>query len=246
MIERVEGIIISEKNYGETSKIIDVITKEHGKVSMLVKGARSLKSSFRSSSTKLTYVFLNINYKEGHLSTLMEIDVINYYKNIKKDIVKISYASYLLELVEQVISQTNTLLAYQNLIDALDKIDVGFDPLVITNILELKCLSYLGVMPVLDCCSICGNSNVVTISLSAGGFICRNCRNTETIVLDKTIKLIRLFFYVDIAKICKITVSKRVSDEINYFLTAYYEMYTGLYLRSKKFIDKLNKVGELC
>lgn len=245
MIERVEGVIIKEKVYSETSKIIDVVTKEHGIISILAKGARTLKSPLRSSSTKLTYGYFNIMYKEGKLSTLKEIDVIDFYKNIKKDIIKISYASYILELVDQVIKQTKSEDIYYNLVSSLKKMDEGLNPQIITNILELKCLKSLGVMPILDRCSICGSENIVTISSDAGGFLCRNCRKDETIVDEKTIKLIRMFYYVDIGKIDKIEISKKVCEEIDFFLTNYYDRYTGLYLKSKKMIDKLSKVGEL-
>ena len=43
MIEKVEGIVINEKAYGETSKIINVITKEYGIIGIIAKGARTLK-----------------------------------------------------------------------------------------------------------------------------------------------------------------------------------------------------------
>ena len=44
-------------------------------------------------------------------------------------------------------------------------------------------------------------------------------------------------------KINKIEIKKTI-EEINFFLTSYYERYKGLYLKSKKFIEKLSKVGE--
>lgn len=244
MIERIEGIIIKEKSYSETSKLITLITKEHGIINLLAKGAKTLKSSLRSTTTKLTHGYFNIIYKENKLSTLKEVDIIEYYKNIKKDINKISYATYILELVEQVIKQTNNEEVFDNLVASLKKIEENMNPLVITNILELKCLDYLGVMPILDCCSICGNENIITISADQGGYLCKNCRKEETIVDEKTIKLIRMFYYVDINKIEKLEISKKISEEINYFLNSYYERYTGLYLKSKKFIEKLSKVGE--
>ena len=244
MIERVEGIIIKDASYSETSKLLTLITKEHGIINLLAKGAKTLKSPLRSTTTKLTHGYFNIIYKENKLSTLKEVDTIDYYKNIKKDINKISYATYILELVEQVIKQTNNEEVFDNLIASLKKIEEGFNPLVITNILELKCLDYLGVMPILDCCSVCGNENIITISADQGGYLCKNCRKEETIVDEKTIKLIRMFYYVDINKIEKLEISKKISEEINYFLNSYYERYTGLYLKSKKFIEKLSKVGE--
>ncbi len=244
MIERIEGIIIKEKSYSETSKLITLITKEHGVINLLAKGAKTLKSSLRSTTTKLTHGYFNIIYKENKLSTLKEVDIIEYYKNIKKDINKISYATYILELVEQVIKQTNNDEIFNNLVYSLKKIEENINPLVITNILELKCLDYLGVMMVLDCCSVCGNKNIITISADQGGYLCKNCRKDETIVDEKTIKLLRMFYYVDISKIEKVEVSKKISEEINHFLNAYYERYTGIYLKSKKFIEKLSRIGE--
>ena len=205
----------------------------------MAKGAKTQKSKFRSTTTKIIYGKFNIIYKEHKLSNLIEVDVINYYKNIKKDIKKISYASYILELVEQVIKQNNNDEIYYNLIYSLEKIEQGLNPLVITNIIELKCLNYLGVMPIIDECTICGNKNIITISADKGGLLCKDCRINETIVDEKTIKLIRMFYYVDISKIEKIEISKKIIEEINYFLTAYYDRYTGLYLKSKEFIDKL-------
>lgn len=246
MLDSVEGIIIREKTYSETSKIIDIITNKYGVISVMAKGAKAMKSKLRSTTTKLIYGKFNIVYKENKLSTLIEVDVINYYKNIKKDINKISYASYILELVEQVLKQNMNNMIYNNLVYSLEKIENNLNPLVITNILELKCLDYLGVMPILDKCSICGNKNIITISSDAGGYLCKDCRKNETIVDEKTIKLIRMFYYVDISKIDKIDISKKIIDEINYFLTSYYERYTGLYLKSKKFINDLESAGGVC
>jgi hypothetical protein len=69
---------------------------------------------------------------------------------------------------------------YDLLLASLIKINEGYDPMVITNILELKYLDYLGVMPVLNECSICGNkNNIVTLSVDKGGYICSDCFNHE-------------------------------------------------------------------
>ena len=44
----VEGIILSTQDYGETSKILNVITKEYGVIGVIAKGCKSLKSNLRS------------------------------------------------------------------------------------------------------------------------------------------------------------------------------------------------------
>ena len=243
MITKIEGIVINERAYGETSKIINLITKEYGVIGVLAKGAYKIKSEFRSVTGKMTYGYFYLHYKEGKLSTLTSVDVIDNFKNIKTDINKISFASFLLDLSSQVIKQNNNSGVYELLVASLIKINEGFDPLVITNILELKYLSYLGVMPVLDRCSRCGDtSNIITISSYRGGYLCKKCRQNEHIVSLKTIKLIRMFYYVDIAKISTLNVSDEVKKEINKFLDEYYDKYTGLYLKSKSFLNKLLKL----
>ena len=76
------------------------------------------------------------------------------------------------------------------------------------------------------------------------GYICRNCYNNEGLVSEKTIKMIRLYYYVDIKNITKLDVSSLVSKEINQFLDEYYQKYTGLYLKSKDFVKRINQLVE--
>ena len=242
MIE-VEGIIVSEMDYKDTSKIIGIMTKTHGLISCIAKGAKRIKSPLRSTTGKLTYGKFQILYKEDKLSTLIEVDVINIFKKIKTDIICISYASFLVDLAGQVMKQNNNPEIYDLLISRLLKIDEGFDPSVITNIIELKYLDYLGVMPIIDSCAVCGRTNnIATISVRKGGYLCNYCRNDETLVDEKAIKLLRMFYYVDISKITKLDISQTVKNEIDKFLDEYYDDYTGLYLKSKKFLKDLNKI----
>ena len=98
MVEAVEGITVLERDYGETSKILTIITKEHGTISVISKGCKTTKSPLRSVSSKLIHGIFHIYYKEDKLSTLKSVDVVERYKNIYTDLKKISYASLLLEL----------------------------------------------------------------------------------------------------------------------------------------------------
>lgn len=243
MLLKVEGIVISEMAYLESSKIINVLTKEYGIIGVISKGCKQMKSSLRNVSSKLTYGVFDIYYKKDKLSNLVSVDIIDSFLEIKKDLTKISYASFLLELSNQVYKQYKINDIYDLLISALIKINENYNPLVITNIIELKYLEFLGVMPVIDACSICGNtSSIVTISSTKGGYLCKNCYKNELIVSDKTIKLIRMYYYVDISKITKLEVSEKVTREINRFLDEYYDQYTGLYLKSKEFLKNLSKI----
>ena len=58
------GIILKERDYGESSKILDVLTKEYGIIGVISKGSKKLKSTLGGVSTKLTYGTFHIYYKE--------------------------------------------------------------------------------------------------------------------------------------------------------------------------------------
>lgn len=238
MLKEIEGIIIREIPYGETSKIIHVYTKE-GIISIMCKGAKSMKSPFRATTLKFTYGKFNIYYKENKLSTLHSVDIINPLSKIKNDITLLSYVNYITELTTQVLKQTTNNL-YEDYISAILKIEEGLDPLILANILEIKYLDDLGVGLNLDSCVSCGSkASIITIDGDRGGYICSNCYQNELIVDQKALGLLRMYYYVDIKSISKLKISDKVKNEINYFLNAYYDRYTGLYLKSKDFLKKL-------
>ena len=240
MLCEVEGFILSETSYGETSKIINVWTKKYGVIGIMCKGAKSLKSKNRVSTMRFSYAKFNIYLKQGKLSTLVSADVINPLKKIRSDITLIGYLSYLTELTEQVIKQNNDLLLFDDFINSILKIEDGLEPLVITNILEIKYLEKLGVLFNLDECVVCGSkNNIVTINADKGGFICLNCLSNEVIVDKKVIKMLRMYYYVNIKSITNIKVEDNIKNTINKFLDMYYDRYTGLYLNSKNFLKNV-------
>ena len=243
MLTDIEGIIVKETPYGDTSKIINILT-DNGIVGVLCKGAMGIKSKLRVGTMKLTYAHFQIYYKKDKLSILSSVDIINPFKNIKNDILLISYASYLLDLSYQVYKQTNdNKEIYEDLINALLKIEEGLNPMVITNILEVKLLDYLGVGLNLTSCIVCGNKKeIVTLSSEKGGLICKNCYEGERIVPISIVKVINMYYLVNIKSISKLAIDENIIKEINRFLSNYYDDYTGLYLKSKDFLKTIEKL----
>ena len=236
----VKGLVLNETNYSDSSKILNVLTEEYGLIGIISKGCRNLRSKLRGSSRKLVYGTFHFYYKANSLSTLISIDVISDYPKTIMNLVNVVYASYLLDLTRQVVKQSNDKYILSLLVSALDKIENGLDSAVITNILELKYLDFLGVSPIVTGCAVCGKTtNIVSLSPTAGGFICKDCYQNEGYYSDKAIKLLQMYYYVDLEKITKIDVDSKVNMEINKFLEDYYDRYTGIYLNSKKMLKNV-------
>ena len=234
-----DGIVVSSIPFKESSRIINILTKDMGIVGCIVKGCKSLKSKLRLPSEKFAYGTFHFYYKENGLSTLIEADIKNYFINIKSDIMRISYMSYLCELATNVFRESNNNEVYEILINALLKIEDGFDSKIITNIVEMQYLNYIGISLCLDSCVNCGSTKVVTLSTSRGGYICSNCRNNEPILDGKILKLLRLYNYVDISKISNLALDSEVSNAIDRIISDYSEAYSGVTVKSKKFLKEI-------
>ena len=235
----VEGIVISNTPFKENSKIINIFTKDMGIIGCIAKGCKSLKSKLRLPSEKFAYGTFHMYYKENGLSTLIDGDIKDYFINIKSDIVKVSYLTYIVELSTNAYKESLSDEIYPLMESAILKIEEGYNPRIITNILELQYLNYLGINLDLDDCVKCGSKKVVTLSLSKGGYICAKDRTNEPIISEKVMKLLRLYYYVDISKISNLDIDEDVSNQINQIIDEYYEEYSGISLKSKRMLKDL-------
>ena len=242
-MKEVEGFIFNEIPYKETSKIINIFTKD-GIIGCIAKGAKSLKSNLRVNTTKFTYGKFMIIEKKDKLSILTEVSLINDLKNIKNDLILISYLSYIVELTNQIIKQTDDRESlYKLFIDILIKLNDKLNPKILTNIYEIKALDYLGVGINFNSCAKCGSTKeIVTINGDVGGYICKNCYTNEILYDPKTLKMLRLYYLIDVSTISELKISEQVVKNIDHFINTYYDRYTGLYLNSKKFLEGINKM----
>ncbi len=243
MIKKVEGIIVSTVDYKESSKIINIFTQNDGIIGVLARGSKSIKSKLAATTNVLCYGIFHLNYREYNLPYLMEVDIKDSFKEIRKDIIKTNYALFLLELASGVYRHGQNENIYTLMITGLSKINENYDANVVTSIIELKLLEYLGIKPVINQCVSCGNKNdIVTISSYKGGYLCKDCVGSEYIYHIKTMKLIRMFYYLDLSKVTKLDISPTIKKELNQFIDDYYERYSGLYLKSKTFLQEYSKL----
>ena len=53
-------------------------------------------------------------------------------------------------------------------------------------------------------------------------------------------KLLRLYNYVDISKITNLDIDEAVSNQISHIIEEYYDLYSGVYVKSKKMLKDLD------
>lgn len=95
------GIILSRTDYGEADRILTVLTPDHGKLRLMARGVRKIKSKLAGGIE--LFSTSNITYIEGkrELGTLISTRLIKYYSHIVKDIDRVQLGYELIKLLNK-------------------------------------------------------------------------------------------------------------------------------------------------
>ena len=101
-IVKTEGLIIRVMDYLESSKIVTCFTPDHGKISLIAKGARRPKSKIGGSLDLLQHVAIVYYQKDTReLQTLSQVDVISSFQSFQSNLKLLSYSLAVLELINK-------------------------------------------------------------------------------------------------------------------------------------------------
>jgi DNA repair protein RecO (recombination protein O) len=249
LLQKCEGIVIRRTDYGENNKIITLYTREFGKIGVMARGANKPNSRL-SAVTQLFYYGYFIFTQSNGLGGLQQGETIDSMRTIREDLFATAYASYAVELLDKSVDdkKANPYL-FELLYQTLHYINEGYDPEILKFIFEMKMLQVNGLNPTLDRCAVCGETEgQFNFSLREGGFICHRCLDKDPYhypLSPISVKLLRLFYYMDLSRLGTISVKPETKKELEKIIDAYYEEYSGLHLKSKKFLKQIDSMKDL-
>lgn len=103
---KVTGMVINAVPHGEMDKRLTILTKECGKISVFVKGARRQGNRFQAVSD--LFVFAEFDLFVGRSSyNLQDVKVLNYFECFRDDLNAAYYGMYFLELSDYYALENN-------------------------------------------------------------------------------------------------------------------------------------------
>ncbi|WP_071027059.1 DNA repair protein RecO [Peptoniphilus raoultii] len=142
-----EGIVINEFKHGESSKILSILTKKYGKISVMGKGAYAQGSSLIS----LTQLFTEGLYlfKKGQTFYYIKSGrLLSSNYNIRQSFKNLVYASLILEIVDKsTLEHYNLEKIYGLLSKALNVFNKSQDPGGKALAFIIKYMTFMGYMP---------------------------------------------------------------------------------------------------
>ena len=246
MLHKWEGIVLKARAYGESNKIVTLMTQEAGKVACMARGAKKPTSRLAGITQPFMHGAFLVQRTTG-MGTLQQGEHYHAMRTLQTDIVATAYASYIAELVDKLVEEGKPEpFAYEVLKQALLAIEEGYDPEAITLFVDWKMLPYAGVQPILHACAGCGAvEGEFAFSFSQGGFLCHRCYHLDPYIIRLTpvqLKLIRMFYAMPIDQIGgKLELKPQTKSFIKKIVTTIYEEQTGIRLKSRSFIEQLER-----
>ena len=201
---KTKGIILKEVNVGEADKILTIFSKNKGKISGAAKGARRPKSRLIAGAQLFCYSEF-VLFKGKDMYSISSCDVIEPFYEIRNDLIKLTYAAHINEIVMDNVQEeqpsSRVLQLFLNSLYMLAKTDKS--PQLITRIFEIRLMAILGYAPSVMGCLKCSREDFKDLYFSFRhcGFLCKHCLEHDKYALKLSEGAARAINYIVYSKI---------------------------------------------
>lgn len=248
MLLKTQGVVVKAVNLGETDKIVTLLSKEYGKIQAVAKGARRTRSRLMAGTQLFCYGDFLL-FKGRNWNYIDQLEIIDTFYKIRNDLLRLSYGSYILELISEVVQPEQPCRRLFRLaIDALEMLTAGKgDPEVILRACELKAMDYAGYRPNLDKCALCQSTKTACyFSPSSGGVLCSECRQDNIHwyrVSPGTIEVMKTLLKMDLSRVSNLKVGRSILKELEDVMRAFVAIHLDKDFSTVKFIDNIKKLN---
>ena len=174
---KTNGIIISENNFGDSDKMLTMLTPGLGKISCVAKGARRTKSALLA-GTQLLCFGEYLMYKGSNTYNINSCETIEVFYNIRTDLDKLKYAVHITKIIRDVTEENQNcykiLQLFLNTLYVISETDKDLN--LVLSIFKLRLLSILGFTPrINECVSSKEKNDIAYFSIKDNGFKCEAC-----------------------------------------------------------------------
>ncbi len=185
---KTKGLVIKEVSYGDSDKMLTLITEDYGKITVLARNAKKNGSRTSYGTQVLTYGEY-VLFKGRTSFTMNSCDVLMNFYNLATDLTCFTHAAHMLDMAGDA-AQDNAVSAQilNLLIYGLQALKKGRTPLLVSSSFALKLMQITGYPPHVCSCASCNTCDIEQIffSFKHNGFICENCskNDTEAVFVD--------------------------------------------------------------
>lgn len=245
-IDKATGIVLNKRDLRETSIILEIYTKEFGKINGVLKGIRTDAKKFASNlepfSLNEIIFYRKIN---SHLHLVSQADKIENFTGIRQSIERTTAASFMIELINSVMQlEDKNEEIYSLALSSLKELETNYNPEKIATIFKIKMLNLSGFKPHFDSCVTCADKIMgqSKFSLSLGGLLCPRCMSKDPAsrsIFRGTIATVLHIERNTFTASLNLGMNPQIKKELDLILNSFLNFHLGRELKSQKLINKL-------
>ena len=239
---QINGLVLRESCIGDNDKIVTLLTSEQGLINVLVRGAKSIRSS-KVSTTQLFAYSNFVLYKSNKGYIVDDGSVKEIFFGLRNDIKKLALAQYFCEISLALSPHSGDAGEFLRIIlNSLYYIEKEKkDNLIIKSIFEMRMCSISGYMPNLVGCSVCGchDAEIMYFLIEEGiikcGTCCKGADYRAEDVSKGVLMALRHIIYSPVEKIFNFSISQESLKRLSLITERYIVNHIDINFKALRF-----------
>jgi len=248
-IYRSEAVILRRQDLGEADRLLTIFTPDHGKLRVVAKGVRRLRSRKAGHLEPLTRARLMLA-RGRNLDVITQAEAVELFTSLRGDLERLGQAFYVVELLDRfTVEEGETQRLYDLLLKTLGRLAAEDEGSVVVRFFELRLLELVGYRPELFRCLGCGKElkpQDQFFSVDMGGILCPNCgagrKHAHPISLA-ALKVLRYYQRNAYAVAATAKIRSKVHAELDRLLESYLTYLLEKRLHTPDFLRRVNELA---
>lgn len=250
-----EAVLLRAVDFGETDRIVHLLTPRSGRLTAMAKSARKSVKRFGGSLDILNHLQVKVRPgRRGRMAHIEKATLIQPFLGLRESGARFGLACYVLELFDRFAPEggprEDMARLFQFALGTLGAIDQAQPDLRMRILIELRALDALGLRPELQHCVRCGRtpegSGQIGFHIPDGGAVCGACSVRLEGVLPVhwgTLRALHHGLQLDLSQLERLALSPGALREAAYLVSRFQRFHVGVTLRSERFLDEVLRLS---
>ena len=259
-----QALLLRSADFGESDRIVHLLTPETGRLTAIAKGARRSRRRFPGTLDLFNLLGVQVERRRpGTMARLEHARLLGTFEGIRRHSARFALGCYLLEMLDRLAPEGGPRADHRALfahaLASLRLVDASEPDARLRVLLELRTLAALGLRPELRRCVRCGRDvggsgadaeaagPRTGFHVAEGGPVCGRCGAGTDALLPVhvgTLRALERSLAFDLSQVDRIALGGGALREARTLMARFLRFHVGLDLRSERFLeDRLTPAG---
>jgi DNA repair protein RecO (recombination protein O) len=251
---RTEAIVLRAVDYGETDRIVHLLTAETGRLTAIAKAARRSQRRFPGTLDVFNHLEIEARCRPRTAMAFLEkARLVDPFLGLRRSPMRYAMASFLTEMLDRLspegLEAKDAARLFDFAVESLSLLESVRPDRALRVMLELRALDALGLRPELGRCVRCGRVPAAQIAaehrvgfyVPDGGIVCSSCgRALDGLVAVElgTLRLLEEGMGAPPEALPRIRVAGRALAQAERLVFRFQRFHVGVELRSERFLKE--------